>query len=66
MFQGFGEEFSHSVFIGVFKYKVVDRENVCLLNWYSKACNVENKELEIGSTDAGIMLKSVVKERIQI
>ncbi len=25
-----------------------------------------NKELEIGSTDAGIMLKSVVKERIQI
>ncbi len=27
---------------------------------------MENKELEIGSTDAGIMLKSVVKERIQI
>ncbi len=71
-FRGFGEEFSNEVFIGGLKYKVVDRGKVCLLNYLIGTAKLamwktrKNKELELGSIDAEMMLKCMVKGRIKM
>ncbi len=67
-FRGFGE-FSNEAFIGGLKYKVVDRGKVCLLNYLIGTAKLaiwktrKNKELELGSVDAELMLKGMVKGR---
>lgn len=71
-FQGIGEEFSHKVFIGGLKYKVLDRGKLCLLNYLIGTAKLaiwktrKNKELKVGSTNVEMMLKCMVKGRIKI